>query len=33
MESHAKVFGHRIHPMLIVLPRGLLAAAVVFDDL
>jgi uncharacterized membrane protein len=33
MESHAKLFGHPIHPMLIVLPLGLLAAAVVFDVL
>ncbi|HJP70812.1 MAG TPA: DUF2231 domain-containing protein [Candidatus Limnocylindria bacterium] len=33
MESHAKLFGHPIHPMLIVLPMGLLAAAVVFDIL
>lgn len=31
MESHAKLFGHPIHPMLIVFPIGLLAAAVIFD--
>jgi uncharacterized membrane protein len=31
MESHAKLAGHPIHPMLIVLPLGLLAAAVIFD--
>jgi uncharacterized membrane protein len=31
MESKAKLLGHPIHPMLIVLPLGLLAAAVVFD--
>lgn len=31
MESKAKLFGHPIHPMLIVLPLGLLATAVVFD--
>lgn len=31
MESKAKLFGHPIHPMLIVLPLGLLSAAVVFD--
>jgi uncharacterized membrane protein len=33
MESRAKVFGHAIHPMLIVFPLGLLATAVVFDVL
>lgn len=33
MESRAKLFGHPIHPMLIVLPLGLLIAAVVFDIL
>jgi uncharacterized membrane protein len=33
MESKAKLFGHAIHPMLIVFPLGLLAAAVVFDVL
>ena len=31
MESKAKLFGHPIHPMLIVFPLGLLATAVVFD--
>jgi uncharacterized membrane protein len=31
MESKAKLVGHAIHPMLIVLPLGLLAAAVIFD--
>src|ERR671930_767012 len=31
MESRAKVLGHPIHPMLIVLPLGLLTGAVVFD--
>jgi uncharacterized membrane protein len=31
MESRAKVFGHAIHPMLIVFPLGLLATSVVFD--
>ena len=31
MESKAKVLGHPIHPMLIVFPLGLLAAAVAFD--
>ncbi len=31
MESKAKLLGHPIHPMLIVFPLGLLAAAVVFD--
>lgn len=31
MESKLKLFGHAIHPQLIVLPLGLLAAAVVFD--
>jgi uncharacterized membrane protein len=31
MESRAKLLGHPIHPMLIVLPLGLLIAAVVFD--
>jgi len=33
MESKVKLFGHPIHPMLIVLPLGLLATAVVFDIL
>jgi uncharacterized membrane protein len=31
MESHAKLLGHPIHPMLIVYPLGLLSAAVIFD--
>lgn len=31
MESRVKLFGHPIHPMLIVLPLGLLSASVVFD--
>jgi uncharacterized membrane protein len=31
MESRAKLAGHPIHPMLIVLPLGLLSIAVVFD--
>jgi uncharacterized membrane protein len=31
MESKVKLFGHPIHPMLIVLPLGLLSSAVVFD--
>jgi uncharacterized membrane protein len=31
MESRAKLFGHAIHPILIVYPLGLLSAAVVFD--
>jgi uncharacterized membrane protein len=33
MESRAKLFGHPIHPMLIVFPLGSLIAAVVFDVL
>lgn len=33
MESRAKLFGHPVHPMLIVFPLGLLAMAVVFDVL
>ena len=33
MESRAKLFGHPIHPMLIVFPLGLLVTAVVFDIL
>jgi uncharacterized membrane protein len=33
MESRAKLFGHPIHPMLIVLPLGLFIVAVVFDGL
>lgn len=31
MESRAKLFGHAIHPILIVFPLGLLAAGVIFD--
>src|SRR3954451_23159346 len=31
MESRTKLLGHPIHPMLIVLPLGLLGMAVVFD--
>jgi uncharacterized membrane protein len=33
MESRVKLFGHPIHPMLIVFPVGLLATAVIFDIL
>ena len=33
MESRAKILGHPIHPMLVVLPLGLFIAAVVFDAL
>lgn len=33
METRIKLFGHPIHPMLIVLPLGLFAVAVVFDIL
>jgi uncharacterized membrane protein len=33
MESRAKIFGHPIHPMLIVVPLGLFIGAVVFDAL
>jgi uncharacterized membrane protein len=33
MESRAKLLGHPVHPMLIVLPLGLFIAAVVFDVL
>ena len=31
MESRAKIFGHAMHPILIVFPLGLLATAVIFD--
>src|SRR5919206_3075296 len=31
MESRARIFGHAIHPILIVYPLGLLSAAVIFD--
>jgi uncharacterized membrane protein len=33
MESRAKLLGHPIHPMLIVLPLGLFIASVIFDAL
>jgi uncharacterized membrane protein len=33
MESRAKLLGHPIHPMLIVLPLGLFISAVAFDAL
>jgi len=31
MESRAKLFGHAVHPILIVFPLGLLATAIIFD--
>jgi uncharacterized membrane protein len=31
MESKAKLFGHPIHPMLVVFPLGLLVTSVIFD--
>lgn len=31
MESRVKLFGHPVHPMLVVFPVGLLVAAVIFD--
>ena len=31
MESKAKLFGHAIHPILIVFPLGLLTTGVIFD--
>jgi uncharacterized membrane protein len=31
MESRTKVFGHPIHPMLVVFPMGLFISAVIFD--
>jgi len=31
MESKTKLFGHAIHPMLIVFPLGLLATSLIFD--
>lgn len=31
MESKMKIFGHAVHPILIVFPMGLFATAVVFD--
>ncbi|MCC7208383.1 MAG: DUF2231 domain-containing protein [Anaerolineae bacterium] len=33
MESRVKLFGHPIHPMLIVVPLGLLSIAFLFDVL
>src|SRR3954468_2830456 len=33
MEARAKLLGHPIHQMLIVLPLGMLSGAVVFDVL
>ena len=33
MESRIKLFGHPVHPQLIVFPLGLLATAVIFDVL
>jgi uncharacterized membrane protein len=33
MESRVKLFGHPIHPMLIVFPAGSFIAAVIFDIL
>ena len=33
MESRVKLFGHPVHPMLIVLPAGLFTAAVIMDIL
>jgi uncharacterized membrane protein len=31
MESRTKLFGHPVHPMLVVFPLGLLGGAVIFD--
>src|SRR5262245_32523058 len=31
MEPGVRLFGHAIHPMLIVFPLGLLSTAVIFD--
>jgi uncharacterized membrane protein len=31
MESRAKLFGHPIHPMLVVFPLGLLITSLIFD--
>jgi uncharacterized membrane protein len=31
MQAKARLFGHPIHPMLIVFPLGLLSTAVIFD--
>ena len=33
MESRAKLFGHPVHPILVVFPLGLFITAVVFDVL
>ena len=33
MESRVKLFGHPVHPMLIVFPMGLLTTSVIFDVL
>ncbi|MFO0950739.1 MAG: DUF2231 domain-containing protein [Isosphaeraceae bacterium] len=33
MESRAKLLGHAVHPMLIVVPLGLFVTAVVFDGI
>lgn len=33
MESKAKLFGHAMHPILIVFPLGLLSTAAIFDVL
>jgi uncharacterized membrane protein len=33
VESHVKLLGHPVHPMLIVFPLGLLSTAVIFDVL
>jgi len=31
MESRTKLFGHAVHPILVVFPLGLFATAVIFD--
>ena len=31
MEARARLFGHPIHQMLIVLPLGVLAMSLIFD--
>src|SRR5687768_1979385 len=31
MEARAKLFGHPVHPMLIVFPLGLLGSSIIFD--
>lgn len=33
MNSHVKLMGHPLHPMLVVYPLGLLSTAVIFDIL